>query len=148
MDTHWRNSMKPVRFFFMDARAAWPVLFMLLHLRWYTMVMTVITSMIFYLLEQRGLSFVAALRAFRVWLVTRKRPNIRHSNRHRMVDFGFEPLPERFLNEELPPDEKEAAKKAATARESAKGAAGAAKTVAPKKASAATPAPAAALAKN
>jgi hypothetical protein len=65
----------------------------MLHLRWYTMVFAGITTLIFYFLEQRGLSFVAALRAFRVWLVTRKRPAVRHSDITRMVDFAFEKLP-------------------------------------------------------
>ncbi|MBY0428251.1 MAG: hypothetical protein K2Q32_03430, partial [Alphaproteobacteria bacterium] len=51
------------------------------------------------LLQQRGLRFISALRAFRVWIVTKKRPNYRPSDMTRMVDFGFEPLPERFLNE-------------------------------------------------
>ncbi len=99
MDTHWRNSMKPARFFMLDARAAWPVLVMLLHMRIYTMIFAVFVMLVFYLLEQRGLSFFSALRAFRVWIVTKKRPNYRPSDLTRMVDFGFEPLPERFINE-------------------------------------------------
>lgn len=99
MDTHWRNSMKPARFFMLDARAAWPVLVMLLHMRIYTMIFAVLVMLVFYLLEQRGLSFFSALRAFRVWIVTKKRPNYRSSDMTRMIDFGFEPLPERFLNE-------------------------------------------------
>ena len=99
MDTHWRNSMKPARFFMLDARAAWPVLVMLLHMRIYTMIFALFVMAVFYLLEQRGLSFFSALRAFRVWIVTKKRPNYRPSDLTRMVDFGFEPLPERFLNE-------------------------------------------------
>lgn len=99
MDTHWRNSMKPARFFMLDARAAWPVLVMLLHMRIYTMVFAVLVMALFYVLEQRGLSFFSALRALRVWIVTKKRPNYRPSDMTRMVDFGFEPLPERLLNE-------------------------------------------------
>lgn len=90
MDTHWRNSMKPARFFFLDARAAVPFVFALLHLRWYTLVIAAVTTLVFYVLETRGLNFVAALRAFRVWLVTKKRPNVKHSDRTRMVDYGFE----------------------------------------------------------
>ena len=97
-DTHWRNSMKPARFFFMDARAAVPFVFTLLHLRWYTIVMAGITTLIFYLLEQRGMSFDAALRGMRVWFVTRKRPNIKHSDRHRMVDYAWEPWPSNFTD--------------------------------------------------
>jgi intracellular multiplication protein IcmT len=94
-DTHWRNSMKPARFFFLDARAAVPFVFALLHLRWYTLVIAAVTTLIFYILEARGLNFVAALRAFRVWLVTKKRPNVKHSDRTRLIDYGFEPHFER-----------------------------------------------------
>lgn len=90
MDTHWRNSMKPARFFFLDARAAVPFVIAMLHLRWYTLVLAAITTLIFYFLEVRGLNFFAALRALRVWLVTRKRPNIRHSDLHRWTDYAFE----------------------------------------------------------
>ncbi len=103
MDTHWRNSMKPVRFFFMDARAAVPFVFCLLHLRWYTLVIAFITTLIFYALEMRGLNFVAALRALRVWITTRKRPNIKQSDRTRLTDYTFEPLPEDMQNAAPPP---------------------------------------------
>ncbi len=106
-DTHWRNSMKPARFFFMDARAAVPFVFTLLHLRWYTLVMAAITTMIFVILEQRGMSFDAALRALRVWFVTRKRPNIKHSDRHRMVDYAWEPWPLKFVDKPLEEGEEE-----------------------------------------
>src|ERR1043166_5925824 len=101
-DIHWRNSMKPVRFFFMDARAAWPFLLALLHLRVYTIIFAALTTMLFYFLEVRGMSFVAALRAFRVWIVTKKRPAVRHSEIPRMVDFAFEAIPDRFMNEPEP----------------------------------------------
>lgn len=90
VDTHWRNSMKPARFFFLDARAALPFVLVMLHLRWYTLVIAGVTTIIFYILEKRGLGFISALRAFRVWLVTRKRPAITHANMTRMVDFAYE----------------------------------------------------------
>jgi|SRR5688572_15276816 intracellular multiplication protein IcmT len=100
-DTHWRNSMKPARFFFLDARAAVPFVFTLLHLRLWTLAVAAITTLIFYILEQRGLSFDAALRAIRVWFVGDKRPNIQPSNRRRMVDYSFEPWPEKFVDRPL-----------------------------------------------
>jgi intracellular multiplication protein IcmT len=105
-DTHWRNSMKPARFFFLDARAAVPFVVCLLHLRWYTLVFAAMTTLMFYILETRGLNFVAALRAFRVWLVTRKRPNVKHSDRTRLVDYGFEPPIERVNSEEASSQER------------------------------------------
>lgn len=90
MDTHWRNSMKPARFFFLDARAAVPFVIAMLHLRWYTLVLAAITTLIFYFFEVRGLNFFAALRALRCWLITNKRPNIRHSDLNRWVDYAYE----------------------------------------------------------
>lgn len=106
-DTHWRNSMKPARFFFMDARAAVPFVFTLLHLRWYTLVFAALTTLLFYILEQRGMSFDAALRAMRVWFVGRRRTNISHTDRHRMVDYGWEPWPEKFTDKPLDGPESE-----------------------------------------
>jgi intracellular multiplication protein IcmT len=100
-DTHWRNSMKPARFFFLDARAAVPFVFTLLHLRLWTLAVAAITTLIFYILEQRGMSFDAALRAIRVWFVGNKRPNIQTSNRRRMVDYASEPWPEKFVDRPL-----------------------------------------------
>jgi hypothetical protein len=93
--------MKPARFFFMDARAAIPFVFTLLHLRWYTLVGAAVTTLLFYFLEQRGMSFDAALRGMRVWFVSRKRPNIKHCDRHRMVDYAWEPWPEKFNDKPL-----------------------------------------------
>ncbi|HVY13212.1 MAG TPA: IcmT/TraK family protein [Alphaproteobacteria bacterium] len=101
-DTHWRNSMKAARFGPLDARAAVPFVFALLHLRPWTLCLAAVTTFIFWFLEQRGISFEAALRGMRVWFVTRKRPNIQHSNRNRIVDYGFEPLPENMPPESLP----------------------------------------------
>ncbi|MBI3419675.1 MAG: hypothetical protein HY053_06050 [Proteobacteria bacterium] len=122
-DTHWRNSMKPARFFFMDARAAIPFVFMLLHLRIWTFFLAMFTTLIFYFLEQRGMSFDAALRGLRVWFVGCKRPPIKHSDRHRMVDYAFEPWPEKFKDEPLEGGEEavtpEEDQKAASAKRSA-----------------------------
>lgn len=103
VDTHWRNSMKPARFFFLDARAALPFVLVMLHLRWYTLVIAGVTTIIFYILEKRGLGFISALRAFRVWLVTRKRPAVTHANMTRMVDFAYEgPLDAAVLPRTVP----------------------------------------------
>jgi hypothetical protein len=92
--------MKPARFFFMDARAAVPFVFAMLHLRWYTLAFAFLMTLIFYFFETRGLGFAAALRASRVWLTTKKRPNIRASDLSRMMDYGYEPVPKDYVEEE------------------------------------------------
>ena len=85
---HWRNSMRPVRFFGLDARAAIPFFVLLFHARLVTFVLTLMLTMVFVVLERRGLSFSAALRAFRAWLLGQKRPAWISFHRKRMLDFG------------------------------------------------------------
>lgn len=71
---HWRDTYKPARFFFMDAKAGVPVLATLLHFRLYTVVPTVAWIVLFWFLERRGLSFNSAFRAFRAWIIGDERP--------------------------------------------------------------------------
>jgi intracellular multiplication protein IcmT len=89
MDLHWRNSMKPARFVFnTDARGALFLLFFMVHMRLWTLGLVCGIILLFYILEQRGLSFDAALRAFRFWIVGSRRPRIIGYYRSRYVDFG------------------------------------------------------------
>ena len=53
LNWHWRNSMKVVRFFNFDARAAWPLPLLLLYARPSTLVITIINLYIFRFLEQK-----------------------------------------------------------------------------------------------
>lgn len=85
---HWRNSMRPVRFFNLDARAAIPFFILLFHARLVTFVLTVMFTTVFWMLEQRGLTFDASLRSFRCWLLGQKRPGWISYNRKKMIDFG------------------------------------------------------------
>lgn len=85
---HWRNSMRPVRFFALDARAAIPFFITLFHFRLVTVVLTIMFTTVFVLLEQRGLSFDASLRKFRCWFLGQKRHGWISYNRKKMVDYG------------------------------------------------------------
>lgn len=85
---HWRNSMRPVRFFSLDARAAIPFFITLFHFRIYTVLLTVILTIAFVFLEQRGLTFDASLRSFRCWLLGQRRPAWVSYRRRKMLDFG------------------------------------------------------------
>jgi len=85
---HWRNSMRPVRFFGLDARAAIPFCILLFYARWITLFLTVVLTIVFVLLERKGLTFPSALRSFRSWLLGPKRPGWAAYNRKRMIDFG------------------------------------------------------------
>lgn len=51
-DSHWRDSSRQARFFFVDAAAAFPIVIMLLHVRLWTFLAT-ISCMIFFAILER-----------------------------------------------------------------------------------------------
>lgn len=85
---HWRNSMRPVRFFAVDARLAIPWFIVLFHARAVTFFLALLLTFVFIALERRGLTFDAALRAFRKWLLGQRRPGWISYYRKKMVDYG------------------------------------------------------------
>lgn len=87
-DWHWRNSMKYVKFFALDARVALFLMIFLLHMRPWTFGLFCAVCLLFWLLERKGLSFDAAIRSFRTWLLGSKRPAYLWLRRRRMRDFG------------------------------------------------------------
>ncbi|MCC6597871.1 MAG: type IV secretion protein IcmT [Alphaproteobacteria bacterium] len=88
MNWHWRNSMRPVRFLAFDGRAAMPIPLLLVHARWSTLILTIVTLLVFRFLEQRGLTFPAALRNLRSWLVGKDRPGWVSAQRRKFIDLG------------------------------------------------------------
>jgi intracellular multiplication protein IcmT len=84
---HWRNTMRPVRFFNVDARAVLPFCILLVYFRPITLFLTITSTIIFIALESRGLTYVSALRAFRSWLNGQKRPAWISYRRRRFLDF-------------------------------------------------------------
>lgn len=87
-DWHWRNTMKPVRFFNFDGRAGFFLVLFILHARASTFALLAVVFGYFYLLERKGLSFDAALRATRVWLIGPNRPAWAPSRRRKLLDTG------------------------------------------------------------
>lgn len=85
---HWRNSMRPVRFFNLDARAALSFFVLLFYFRFVTLFLTFVITMSFYFLERRGLTFPSALRSLRVWIVGYNRPAWLSARHRRLKDFG------------------------------------------------------------
>jgi intracellular multiplication protein IcmT len=85
---HWRNTMRPVRFFNLDARAAMPFAILLFYARLDSLLLTAFITMIFYTLERMGLTFPSALRALRVQIVGKKRPGWASLRRRNLVDYG------------------------------------------------------------
>ena len=85
---HWRNTMRTVRFFTLDARAAIPFGILLVYARPITLLLALIVTLAFNFLEKKGLTFPAAIRSLRVWLIGQARPAW-ISMRHRTLkDFG------------------------------------------------------------
>lgn len=85
---HWRNSMRPVRFFGLDVRAAIPWCLLLVYARPVTIFLAILSTVIFKGLEKRGLSFPDAMRALRSWFVGQSRPAWIQMRRRRFVDYG------------------------------------------------------------
>jgi intracellular multiplication protein IcmT len=65
-EPHWRDSARNARFFLVDARAAFVFLLFLLHIRWWTFILAVVTVIFFAALERYGFT----LTVFGRWLRT------------------------------------------------------------------------------
>ena len=59
---HWRDSARHARFFIIDARAAFPLLLFLLHIRVWSFVLAVMATIFFALLERYGFTVTVFLR--------------------------------------------------------------------------------------
>lgn len=86
---HWRDNMRPARFFMFDARAALFVVIVLLRLfsPW-PWAIFFCALLLFYMLERFGLTFESALRRWRSWLCGNDRPAVIWTAKRRMHDFG------------------------------------------------------------
>ena len=85
---HWRNTMKPARFFMLDGRAVFFVILFMLHARLWTIYLMIGVAVVLWILERRGLSFASALRAVRVWFIGKFRPAWIYSRRRTFYDNG------------------------------------------------------------
>jgi intracellular multiplication protein IcmT len=72
----WRNTMLPVRIWVADARALIPLLVVLVHIRLWTFYIALGGIALFAVLEWFGLTFPAAMRTLRRWIVGPRRPAI------------------------------------------------------------------------
>lgn len=85
---HWRNSMRTVRFFGFDARAALPFCLLLVYARLSTLILAILSTIVFYIFERQGLTTPAAMRNLRSWLVGRTRPGLISIKHRRFIDHG------------------------------------------------------------
>ena len=72
----WRNTMRPVRLYAIDARALIPIMLFLLHWRLSTLYFAAAGIALFVVLEWFGLTFPAAVRTIRRCIVGRVRPAV------------------------------------------------------------------------
>lgn len=80
--------MKPVRFFQFDARAGFFIILVLVHARLWTLGLMIAVNLVFWILERKGLSFAAAMRAIRMWFVGPVRPAWIYTRRRKFLDTG------------------------------------------------------------
>lgn len=67
-EAHWRDSARPARFFLIDAKAVFPLIVFLLHIRWWTLIVALIGMGFFTILNRFGYSVEVFLRVVRGFL--------------------------------------------------------------------------------
>lgn len=85
---HWRNTMRPIRFFNFDVKAILPFFVLLFYFRVSTLVLCTLSTLLFWGLEKKGLTADAAMRALRVNIIGNFRPGLPKFRFRRMKDFG------------------------------------------------------------
>lgn len=65
---HWRDSARNVRFWVIDYRATFPLLFFLLHIRLWTFIVAIVATIFFALLERYGFTVGVFLRWTRAFV--------------------------------------------------------------------------------
>ncbi len=88
LNWHWRNTMRPIRFFGLDVKAAVPFFVLLFFPRWSTLIFAFLVVAFFQFLEKRGLTFDAAMRATRLLIFGPKRPALMTFRHRKLKDFG------------------------------------------------------------
>ncbi len=88
MNWHWRNTMRTMRFLGFDARAAMPLPLLLVYARLSTLILTIVFLVAFWYLEKKGLTFPAALRSIRAWVVGKERPGWISVQNKKFIDYG------------------------------------------------------------
>ncbi len=85
---HWRNTMRPIRFFNFDVKAIIPFCVILFYARLSTLIICILSTLTFWALEKKGLTADAALRALRVVIVGHFRPGVAKFRFRKLKDFG------------------------------------------------------------
>ena len=65
---HWRDSARSARFFLVDARAAFPLFIFLMHIRYWTFILVIVSAVFFSIIEHYGFTVPVFLRWVRSFL--------------------------------------------------------------------------------
>lgn len=65
VNAHWRDSARTARFFFIDAKAAFPIFLFLLHIKLWTFILALIFMVFFTVLNRFGYSVDVFYRIFK-----------------------------------------------------------------------------------
>ena len=86
---YWGKDLPANRGFFnFDVKAIVPFFVLLFHLRLTTLILCILSTLVFWGLEKKGLTADAALRALRVNIVGNFRPGLPRFRFRRLKDFG------------------------------------------------------------
>jgi len=66
--SHWRDSARSARFFIVDARAAFPIFFFLMHIKVWTGILAIVSMIFFGIIEHYGFTVPVFLRWIRAFL--------------------------------------------------------------------------------
>lgn len=75
-DTHWRDSARSPRFFLVDARAAFPVFLFLMHIKYWTATLALVTILFFGVLERFGFTLPIFWRWLRCFIAGSRKMSI------------------------------------------------------------------------
>lgn len=64
-NAHWRDSARPAKLFFIDAKAAFPLFLFLIHIKLWTLILAIVTMLFFTTLNRFGFSIEVFLRLAR-----------------------------------------------------------------------------------
>ena len=84
---HWRNSYRPVKFFFMDAPFGVIIVLSVVHIRYYTIALDILVILLAFYLRRLGVGIPTALRAARATLAGDVRPAMPFRKTRRKVDY-------------------------------------------------------------
>lgn len=68
ISSHWRDTGRVPRFFFIDARSTFPLLIFLVHIRMWTFFVAILTTVIFGAIEHFGFTTQKFTRAMRSYI--------------------------------------------------------------------------------